>query len=170
MRARYLALVSTGAELAGRPLEIAERTGLRLARCTPRIAVLVNQACGCLEIDGYGVVLGTLFHRHGPARAIQALGDAERSALTRGGNEALLKSYWGGYLVVRIQGETVEILRDPSAALPCYRAQAGGIAMLASDVELLTMAGGAPKGVDWDALGRMLYSCGLPTIDRKSVV
>lgn len=165
MRPRYLVLVSTGADLAGSAPEIAERTGLRLAHCTPRFAVLVNEACGCLEIDGDGVVLGTLFHRHGPARAIQALGDAERSALARGGNEALLKSYWGGYLAVRIQGEAVEILRDPSAALPCYRAQAGGIAMLASDVELLAMAGGAPEGVDWRALGRMLYSCGLPTIE-----
>lgn len=165
MRPRYLVLVSTGAELVESAQRIAEQTGLRLARCTSRLAVLVNQACSCLETDGDGVVLGTLFHRHGPARAIQALGDAERGVLARGGSEALLKSYWGGYLAVRIQGEAVEILRDPSAALPCYRAQADGIAMLASDVELLAMGGGAPEGVDWDALGRMLYSCGLPTIE-----
>lgn len=165
MRPRYLVLVSTGAELAGSPLEIAERAGLRLARSTPRFAVLVNQACGCLEIDDDGVVLGTLFHRHGPPRAIQALGDVERSVLARSGTEALLKSYWGGYLAVRIQSDAVEILRDPSAALPCYRAQAGGVAMLASDVELLAMAGAAPNGVAWDALGRMLYSCGLPLIE-----
>ncbi len=165
MRPRYLVLVSTGAELAGNASEIAERTGLRLARCTPHFAVLVNQACGCLEIDGDGVVLGTLFHRHGPARAIQTLGGAERSALARGGTEVLLKSYWGGYLAIRVQGEAVEILRDPSAALPCYRAHASGVAMLASDVELLEMAGDAPDGVAWDALGRMLYSCGLPTIE-----
>jgi asparagine synthase (glutamine-hydrolysing) len=164
VRPRYLVLVSTGAGLA-ESADIAERSGLRLARCAPPFAVLVNQACGCLEIDAEGVVLGTLFHRHGPARAIQALGGVERNTLARGGTEALLKSYWGGYLAVRAHGDAVEILRDPSAALPCYRAHAGGVAMLASDVEMLAMAGGAPKGVAWDALGRMLYSCGLPTIE-----
>ena len=165
MRPRYLVLVSTGAELAGNASEIAERTGLRLARCTPHFAVLVNQACGCLEIDGDGVVLGTLFHRHGPARAIQPGGAPERGGRAVAGTEVLLKSYWGGYLAIRVQGEAVEILRDPSAALPCYRAHASGVAMLASDVELLEMAGDAPDGVAWDALGRMLYSCGLPTIE-----
>ncbi len=158
-------LVSKGAELAESAQRIAERTSLHLARCAQPVAVLVNEACRCLEIDGEGVLIGTLFHRHGPACALQALGAAERSALARGGTEALLKSYWGGYLAVRVCGDAVEILRDPSAALPCYRARAGGMAMFASDVELLTMAGGAPDGIAWDALGRILYSCGLPAIE-----
>lgn len=165
MRPRYLVLVSTGVEFAESAARIAERTGLRLARSAAPFAVLVSDACDCLEIDPEGVVIGTLFHRHGPARAIQALGEAERDGLAREGNAALLKSYWGRYLAVRARGDIIEILRDPSGALPCYRARTGDLTILASDVELLTLAGGAPAGVAWDTLARILYSCGLPIIE-----
>jgi asparagine synthase (glutamine-hydrolysing) len=165
MRPRFLVLVSMCAELAGNAQRVADQTGLRVARCAPPFAVLVNQTCPCLEIDAQGVVVGTLFHRHGPARAIQLLGDVERSTLARGGTETLLQVYWGGYLAVRARDDAVEILRDPSGALPCYRARAGDTMMFASDVELLSMAGGAPEGIGWDALGRILYSCGLPAIE-----
>ncbi|MFS2108752.1 asparagine synthase-related protein [Sphingomonas sp. Sphisp140] len=165
MRPRYLVLLSAGADLAEAAERIAGRTGLRLARSAPRFAVLVSDACRCLEVDPQGVVIGTLFHRHGPARVIETLGEAERSALAQEGHDALLRSFWGGYVAVRARGDELQILRDPSGALPCYRGVAGDLAMLASDVELLEMAGCAPGGVAWDRLGRILYSCGLPIVE-----
>ncbi|UYY57176.1 asparagine synthase-related protein [Sphingomonas sp. S2-65] len=131
----------------------------------PPVAVLVNETCGCLDIDADGLVIGTLFHRHGPPRAIITFGATERSALAREGSGALLASYWGGYVSVRLRGDAVEILRDPSAALPCYRAAAGGIAKFASDAELLWAGDGEPAEIAWDALGRALYSNGLPTTE-----
>ncbi|QNA85432.1 asparagine synthase [Sphingomonas sp. So64.6b] len=131
----------------------------------PPVAVLVNEACGCIEIDADGVVIGTLFYRHGAPRAITMLSSAERNAMAQGWAGTLLKAYWGGYLSVRVRGDAVEILRDPSAALPCYRAQDGDTALFASDVDLLSAAGGRIDGIAWDALGRILYSCGLPTAE-----
>lgn len=161
MRPRYLLLAGPAAAVAA--ARAAEATGLRVARSTPRVAVLVNEACHCLEIDAEAAVVGTLFHRHGPARPIEKFGETERGTLAREGTEALLRSYWGGYLAIRARGEAVEILRDPSAALPCYRAWSDGTAMFASDVELLAMATGEPHAIAWDALGRFLHACGLPT-------
>lgn len=164
MRPRYLILVGQADDSAGSALRIADATGLRLARTTPQVAVLVNDACRCLDIDANTLVVGTLFPRHGPPRAITRFTDAERQALALGGSQALLHSHWGGYVSLWMRGNGVEILRDPSAALPCYRSEAGGIAAFASDVDLLTAAGMGPRGIDWEGLGRMLHSCGLPSV------
>lgn len=164
MRPRYLLLVAPDANIAAKAQRIARATELRVARCTSPVAVLVNEACGCLEIDAH-TVIGTLFRRHGASRAITELDCAERRTITQGGTAALLKSWWGGYLSVQVRNDAVEILRDPSAALPCYRTQDGGTALFASDVDLLSAAGGAPGGISWATLGRLLYSCGLPTVE-----
>ncbi|UUL82518.1 asparagine synthase-related protein [Sphingomonas qomolangmaensis] len=91
------------------------------------------------------------------------MSDAKRAALSRDGTPALLQSYWGGYVSVRARGECIELLRDPSAALPCYRAERDGTKLFASDLALLAAAGSETGQVAWDALGRILYCAGLPT-------
>ena len=72
MRPRYLVLVGRDADLVQRARRIADATGLRLANATPIVAVLANPACSVLDIDKGAAVIGTLFHRHGPARAATA--------------------------------------------------------------------------------------------------
>jgi asparagine synthase (glutamine-hydrolysing) len=163
MTPRYLVLVAADAELPGQAAQLAARTGLIVARAAPPFAVLVNQACRCLAVDVDAVVVGTVFPRHGPPRALAAFDDSARTALASGGNAALLAAYWGGYLAVRTRAGAVEVLRDPSAALPCYRAQAKGVATFASDLALLSDAGATLGGVAWEALGQLLHGCGLPT-------
>ncbi|WP_066823702.1 asparagine synthase-related protein [Sphingomonas mali] len=165
MRPRYLILVGGGDGFAARAGRIAEAQGLRLARATPPLAVLVDAACGFLDMGADGGVVGTLFPRHGAPRAITGFEEAERDTLTHGGSQELLSSHWGGYVSAWVKGDAVEILRDPSGALPCYRARIGEIAALASDLDLLAAAGMTPAGIAWDALGRMLYSCGLPMVE-----
>jgi asparagine synthase (glutamine-hydrolysing) len=91
MRPRYLLLVGFPID-SGLARYAAERTGLRIARVTERFAVLVGDACNCLEIDADSMVIGTLFHRNGPPRVVETLGEAERASLVQGGREALLKS------------------------------------------------------------------------------
>lgn len=165
MRPRYLVLVERGPDLANAAGRIAGATGLRVAHCRPPVAILVNEACTCLEVDADAWIVGTLFHRHGPPRQISGLGDAERATLVREGTRKLLDTYWGGYLSVRVRGDTVELLRDPSAALPCYRAGHDGAVLFASDVELLSVAGGETRTVDWDALGQFFYFPGWPAVE-----
>ncbi|MDT8760538.1 asparagine synthase-related protein [Sphingomonas psychrotolerans] len=144
---------------------MADRTGLTLARRAPHFAVLTNEACSCIEIDPQSLVIGTLFHRHGAPRAIAALSDTERATLSVHGNAALLATWWGGYISVRHDNGATEILRDPSAALPCYRADLGGLKLFASDLTLLEAASGKAMPVAWEALGRILYAAGLPTTE-----
>ncbi|MEN3746085.1 asparagine synthase-related protein [Sphingomonas sp. HF-S3] len=163
MRPRYLLLV--GPEAVPAANCAAQATGLHLAWSAPSVAILVNDSCSCLEIDSQATVVGTLFHRHGPARPIEAFGEAEQVTLARDGTQALLRSYWGGYLALLMRGDAVEILRDPSASLPCYRARSGRTALFASDVDLLAQTKGEPLAIDWNALGRFLHSCGLPTTE-----
>lgn len=163
MRPRYLLLVAQRPDLASEAQRIADCAGLQLARCTPAFAVLANETCSCLDADAGTMVIGTLFHRHGPPRAITAFSDAERAVLAREGTQGLLQSYWGAYVRVGSTGERIEIFRDPSAALPCYRGEVEGMQLFASDVALLAAAGIGIERVAWDALGRILYSGGLPT-------
>lgn len=76
----------------------------------------------------------------------------------------MLHSLWGGYVALLEREGTLEVMRDPSGALACYRGQTRvGTVLLASDVDLLIAAGAQIGGIDWSALGRILYSSGLPT-------
>jgi len=163
VRPRYLLLIPFGAEPVEQGERLGRRTGLRVAWTAPRLAVLVNDSCGCLEVPDFGVVVGTLFHRHGPARAIPALSTGAIGAIARGGLTHLLRAFWGGYVAASCQGDAVEVMRDPSGALPCYRGTSADGTLLASDVDLLLAAGAEVPGIDWDGLMRMLWSSGLPT-------
>jgi len=165
MRPRYLLLVAERPDLVIVAERMADRTGLAVARCAAGFAVLANEACSCIEVDPQWVVIGTLFHRHGAPRAIAAFSETERATLSAQGNAALLATWWGGYISVRHGNGATAILRDPSAALPCYRAECDGLKLFASDVALLETATGKALPVAWEALGRILYAAGLPTTE-----
>lgn len=163
MRPRFLLLVSAPEALADLVAEAARATGLTPAGQAGPVAALVNAGCACLPADGQGLVLGTLFHRNGPARALNKFLPAAQARLAVGGRAVLLRDYWGGYVAAFRNETATEILRDPSGALPCYWARKGGAALLASDAELLRAAGAVSARFDWPALGRFLYAGGLPT-------
>jgi asparagine synthase (glutamine-hydrolysing) len=163
MRSRYLLVVSDRGDPAAHIGRVAHSTGLRLAWSADGLALLVNGSCGCLEIPGFGAVVGTLFHRHGPARAVSALSANAHGAFAQRGMDQLLSAWWGGYIAVQRRGDTVEILRDPSGALPCYRGASPDGLLFASDLDLLLAGGAIVPGIDWNALARILWASGLPT-------
>lgn len=163
MRPRYLLLVSSDEALPERARRIAVANQLRVASIASTVAVLVNADCPVIDIAGFGSIIGTLFHRHGPARALSALDGHAPSAIATGGLAHLLDSYWGGYVAVELRQEAVEILRDPSGALGCYRARAAGTLLFASDLDLLLAGGATVTDIDWEGLTSILGSSGLPT-------
>lgn len=165
MRPRYLLLIAERPDLASAAERVAARTGLAVTRSANGFALLTSDAGSVLDAGPDMFVIGTVFHRHGPARAIAGFSDAERATLSQEGLAALLGSWWGGYVAVRNRGAEWAILRDPSGALPCYRAEADGVRMFASDLALLEAAGDKAPSVAWEALGRILYSAGLPTAE-----
>ncbi|WP_129793874.1 asparagine synthase C-terminal domain-containing protein [Sphingosinicella sp. CPCC 101087] len=143
--------------------ELEARTGLACGVRAFPLAVLTDPACPHLALDGGSVVIGSLFARHGPARRLDRLDDAEDATACGGGGAGLLRGFWGGYVAALRSGDTVRVLRDPSAALPCYMAFTGPAVLLASDVDLLIMAGDLRPALDWTALGRHLFGAGLPS-------
>ena len=163
MRPRFLLLASEAAEGLGEMLElVSAATGLTIKLARPRLAILANQSCRCLAAADGGAVVGTLFPRHGPARPIERLDEAEAEAIIGSGGKELLGRYWGGY-VAAIEGRhSLRILRDPSAALPCYFVRGKGLIAFASDADLLVAAGLVQVEIDWPALARHLFNAGVP--------
>lgn len=166
MRPRYLLIAGSGPAARSEVLgQVARRSGLEPAFMQPRLAAFVNRACPCLAVGETGVVLGTLFHRHGPARAIASLDTADAAAIRDSRGDKLLTAFWGGYVAAFAGSARVRILRDPSAALPCYFATGPGCIAFASDVELLLENGFAAIDLDWPALARHFFSARVPTVE-----
>ena len=169
MRPRYLMLLTAASSVRAATDRLAAATGLRCVLATGRLALLANEACACLPIEGAGAVLGTLFPRHGPPRALNAFDDDAQAALARGRTEVLLDRYWGSYVAAFASGERIEVLRDPSGGLPCYWSRCSGETVFASDVDLLIAAGAVEPRIDWPALTRFLALSGLPVPETALV-
>lgn len=164
MRPRYLLI--SGDDQSNRPEllnRLLSRTNLRPALAGPPLAVLVNEDCPCLPIADGGCVIGTLFHRHGRAASITSLDPADAQAILESGGDRLLSSFWGGYVAAVPDRGSLRIMRDPSAALPCYFARGAGYVAFASDAELLVESRLADIELDWEALAAHFFAAGVPT-------
>lgn len=163
MSPRYLLVVGDCPAQTPALLEqLAHRIGLALAFSGERLAVLVNQACGWIALREGGCILGSLFHRHGPAQQLTSLTPAESAAIAGSAGQVLLNNFWGGYVAAIAAADWVRILRDPSGTFPCYYAAAGGLTFFASDAEILAEC---PLTIefDFDAIGRQLYRASVPS-------
>src|SRR5579872_5791897 len=114
MSPRYLLIVrgstQDGAELAQR---FSIRTGLSLAYSNERVVALINSACRCIAVEQDGCILGSLFHRHGPAEQLLSLSPAETASIASSDGQVLLRTFWGGYVAAISGPDSVRILRDP---------------------------------------------------------
>jgi asparagine synthase (glutamine-hydrolysing) len=164
MSPRYLLVVAREQQDGWSELldDLSRRAGLGLAFKGRRVAVLVNQACTCLAAGEAACIIGTLFHRHGPAQPISQINAAEAASIEATQGDALLHRFWGGYVAAVDCGASVRVIRDPSAALSCYFASVGGCTLFAPDAELLVECGATPN-LDWVALARDLYVAGVPS-------
>jgi len=164
MRPRYLLVATEGlAPLPPRLERAAGCASLERRFKNDRLAVFANASCNVLAVGDRGCIVGTLFHRHGPAEAVRQLGDADVQAIVQGGGRTLLGRFWGGYVAALDEPAGLKVMRDPSAALPCYMGRAGDHIGFASDAELLVETGFADGEVDWDGLAAHLLGSGLPT-------
>jgi asparagine synthase (glutamine-hydrolysing) len=162
MSPRYILVLSEDpASRAKRVRLISQRTGLEPAFSTGQLSVLVNPACQSIPVAEAGCIVGSLFRRHGTAKALTSLDDSDATAITNS-ERALLSGYWGGYIAAITWGERTKILRDPSGTFPCYYACASDFAMFASDAELLVASGIAPD-IDVEEVGRQLYRAFVPS-------
>ncbi len=150
------------AQSAERVRLIAECTGLQPVFSSGHVSVLANPACTCIPVADVGCILGSLFRRHGPAEALTALQEDDALAIAKSDGQALLGAYWGGYVAAIANGDHTSVLRDPSGTFPCYYVCGRGLALFASDAELLAACGIAPA-IDIDEVGRQLYRAFVPS-------
>lgn len=102
--------------------------------------------------DGAGLIWGRLFERMTSWRIKDEDGLRNASAPF----EQFVERYWGGYLAIREIGGIVEILRDPSGAIPCYHARLGDACIFTTRIALLTDAGLIRPGIDWTIVTQSL--------------
>ncbi|MEO8454064.1 MAG: asparagine synthase-related protein [Sphingomicrobium sp.] len=164
MSPRYLLVVGDDCPARDELLErLSGQMGLALEFSTARIGVLVNSACCCIAIGDAGCILGSLFHRHGPAQALTALTENEAASFADSNGNALLSNFWGGYVAAIAGPDAVRFLRDPSGTFPCYYcAIANEFVLFASDAELLAASGIAIE-IDFEEVGRQLYRAFVPS-------
>lgn len=162
MSPRYLLVVGDDRRLKAELLQhLSSVTGLDRSYCQARAAVVCNSACHCVPIGESGWVLGSLFHRHGPARAVDSFTASDAAAISNSLGQVLLSRFWGGYVALIVGADCVRLLRDPSGTFPCYYAVADGLTLFASDAELLVRAGLRVE-VDFEEVGRQLYRSLVP--------
>ncbi len=163
MKPRYLLAVARADCPLPDAAAMAARLGLDAAAEMPSVLAFANVACRIHVLGRRGLVLGTLFWRHGRAQPIDMLSGSDASAILKNGGDRLLTACWGGYVAALPAGEGIQVLRDPSAALPCYYTDTPGATLFASDVDLLLATGLVQAAIDWAAVGRHHYAGALPT-------
>jgi len=161
---RYLLLCSGKSEQ--RDAHIAAligRTGLHNVWETDRYVALISEGMASIPFAGNdGLVIGELFHTHGPATRIDQLTGDVGDTIVRTRGSHLVERFWGAYLAVFPAPDGLSILRCPLGALPAYHMKSGHDHVFASDADLLATAGFWKGGIDYSAFAQHLYWRDLP--------
>ncbi|MBO9579552.1 MAG: asparagine synthase [Sphingobium sp.] len=170
MAPEYLLLVSDDpVRTAGIAAQIQVRLGVPPAYMDGRLAAFRRGANAILALDSGGCVIGTLFHRFGPPRAIERLDDPESQRILASFGRELVDRYWGAYIAAIEHEGLVRVIRDPSGALPCYHTGFDGGVVFANDADMLVASGLAKPSPSWPALARGLYVKDLPNEETALV-
>lgn len=109
-------------------------------------------------------VLGTVFPRHGPGGQLGQFDGSAWRELRRGSAGEFFTRCWGGFVALSSDGGgTLQVIRDPSAAMPCYYAQVAGLMLIGSSVAAMMDAGLEKPLISMDRLARSLYRADLPS-------
>ncbi|ESQ84209.1 hypothetical protein AEAC466_10720 [Asticcacaulis sp. AC466] len=169
MALRYIAIVTRDADQRAHFSRAVRAIGLDQAVTSS--TVIVHSDTPSLPLPGgIGAIVGDLFTRATVPERVQAM-DNRASQLardTRG--QSLLASYWGGYVAfIEDSSGLVHVVRDPSAAMPCYSLKHEGAVIFASDVDVLVGAGFLTPKIDFTFLARHLYAPDIRTPDTGLV-
>lgn len=111
-----------------------------------RLSMLGHRGAPHLMLpDGAGLVWGFLFERTTSARILEPAHLREPCQTI----ERFVERQWGGYLLIRMSGSSVDILRDPSGSIPCYHVRVDGADLFTSRVDLLYETGLLQPEFDW---------------------
>lgn len=111
-----------------------------------------------VDIGDYGVVIGHLFTRSQPSRRVFKLTPDEIFRIHGSSGSSLIRDFWGGYVaVVEATDGQVEIIRDPSGAIPVYWRSDGRRVYLATEMGRAPFSREDGLRVDADLLTAHLF-------------
>ncbi|CAL4869357.1 hypothetical protein MMA231_03649 (plasmid) [Asticcacaulis sp. MM231] len=169
MALRYIAIVTRDSDRRARVSRAVSAIGLAQTVTSP--AVMIHSNTPLLPLHGgIGAVVGDLFTRAPCSVRVQVM-DHRASQIARDTlGQSFLTSYWGGYVaVIEDARGLVHVVRDPSAAMPCYVLKHEGAVLFASDVDVLVAAGFLTPEIDFSFLGRHLHAPDIRTPDTGLV-
>lgn len=121
----------------------------------PLLATLIGRA------DSPGVVIGPLFERgRETAGHARRLSPPTRDAILASNGAMLTRDYWGRYVAIWMDTTTgrAHLLRDPSAALPCFIRERDGVAIAGSWICDVARWGGRQPATDWRGVQSFLLN------------
>lgn len=127
-------------------------------------AVLAEPDTEMVELhDQGGVIIGRIWERSEAAPRQQQLGPQVSAEMRRTQGRSLLTAFWGAYvaLIASTDGASLDVLRDPSGAAPCYRISARGLIVIVSDLEIAAALGILHNHIDWGFIGQHVAYGGL---------
>lgn len=111
---------------------------------------------------GAGAVVGKIFSKDSlekdPTHPT-IIDDREARAIARTGGRHLVEEYWGAYVAFLRDEESGRryVLRDPSAALPCFRFSFNGLDLFFSYADDIEQVDFFRFSVNWDYITAFLY-------------
>lgn len=129
-----------------------QKQGLGILLKTPRMCFVACPSSRHLKpVGDTSLIWGSLFDRRS-ARFLVRLHDVELQAPA----ERFVTQFWGGYLALREQANSVEIFRDPSGMIPAYVASVDGVSVVTSCPGTLVSLGLLSPSVDFTIVTQAL--------------
>jgi asparagine synthase (glutamine-hydrolysing) len=129
-----------------------QKRGLTILLKTSRMCFVGHPSSRHLKpVGGTSLIWGSLFDRRSTRFQIR-LHDVELQAPT----ERFVTQFWGGYLALREQADSVEIFRDPSGMIPAYVTRVDGVDVVTSSPGALVSLGLVSPSIDFTILTQAL--------------
>lgn len=109
------------------------------------------------------LLLGTVFRRSSMTAPKGALEDTIPFGSSLEAVKALLKAYWGAFVAVSYSHGSLQVVRDPSAGMPCYYTKLGAATLIASSASALLECGACRPSIAIDEVAHGLYRDDLPS-------
>jgi len=168
MTGRYLIIVSERA--GGGPIDaavrfdIAARPDVTIVTDEPDLFVMTLGDIAARRLPGgRGFLLGTLYPTASSTPVDFAV-EAVSGRWAKPDGRGLAHEFWGDYVaILRDAHGELAVMRAPFGRLPCFHIRRNGKLLIASDVALLALAGGQPRGIDWSMVAYRLAFRDIPS-------
>lgn len=157
MALRYLALVGANPHDVDIIHRIQTGTDLALVLDQQHLKLFMADGQPLAIGQNHGAILGHVFSRTTDAKRVVGFSEETAHKILDSRGEHLLNAFWGGYVAVSTRPNAeVDVIRDPSGALPCYWCKLDRSYLVASDLDSILRSGLISPVVDWPEIAQHL--------------